>query len=102
MPQPDRLSKPRVEETTLSLLAGLERVSDDCAENKNKPLQPVEAPVPKVLGVRFALTLTTVRLQMTALKKIWLLSVTILTLGDAVLPPEPALIIPNGKTKKCL
>jgi len=66
-----------VEETTLSPRAGLERVSDDCVENKNKPLYPLEAPVPKVLGVRFALTLTAGRMQMAALKKIWPLSVTI-------------------------
>jgi len=66
-----------VEETTLSPRAGLEGVSDDCDENKNKPLYPVEAPVPKVLGVRFASTLTAEPIEMNALKKIWPISVTI-------------------------
>ncbi len=101
LPQPDRLSKPSVEETTLSLRAGLERVSDDCVENKNKPSYPAEAPVAKVRGVRFALTLTAVRMQTDALKKIWAFSVTIWEIGDDVPPPIPASMIPPGKPPKC-
>jgi len=91
-----------VEETTLSPRAGLERVSDDCVENKNKPLHPVEAPAPNVRGVRFALTLTVVRMQMDALKKIWPLSVTIRQIGDDDPPTIPASMIPHGKPQKCL
>jgi hypothetical protein len=79
--QPDRLSEPSVEETTLSLRAGLERVSDDCDKNKNKPLQPVEAPIRKVLGVRFTLTLTIVQIESNAQKKIGQLLVTIILPG---------------------
>jgi hypothetical protein len=65
-------------------------------------LYPMEAPDPRVHGVRFASRLTAVRMQMGGLKKIWPLSVTIRCCGDPGPPTIPASMIPHGKPLKCL